>query len=319
MNVQRALKLIPPHKVLNPQNFFHEAQILKAVEHPNIVRVEETGTMKDGRIYVAMEYLANGSLEDEAKGAYVPLTRAKRLIVDVLRGLQHAHEQGVIHRDIKSANILIGDRKEGKLSDFGLAVPVGIDLDALGIKDYNYVLHQAPEVRRPGDYSVSTDIYACAMTLYRLVNGDSILPSLPLGHARSLATQGKFPDRSAYRNFIPRPLKTVINKGLNPEPSKRFRSAEDMRHAIEQVTIEKNWTEKTMQDGMEWTCGWNNRCYEIIKRRKSDRTWDVIVRKGRTKKSLRKMSELCLENSTKAQADQHSRRVLQDFVLGRQA
>ena len=77
LNADRALKLIPPNKVLNPRNFFHEAQVLKAVEHSNIVRVEETGTLRDGRIYVAMEYLANGSLDDEAKGSYVPLTRAK--------------------------------------------------------------------------------------------------------------------------------------------------------------------------------------------------------------------------------------------------
>jgi len=68
LNAERALKLIPPSKVLNPTNIFHEAQILKEAEHPNVVRVEETGTLGDGRIYVAMEYLPKGSLEDEAKG-----------------------------------------------------------------------------------------------------------------------------------------------------------------------------------------------------------------------------------------------------------
>ena len=79
LNAECALKLIPPTKVLNPQNFFQEAQVLKAVEHPNIVRVHETGTLSDGRLYVAMEYLPKGSLEDEAKGVYLPLTRVKRL------------------------------------------------------------------------------------------------------------------------------------------------------------------------------------------------------------------------------------------------
>ncbi len=57
LNAERALKLILPTKVPNPANFFHEAQVLKAAEHPNLVKVEDTGTMADGRIYVAMEYL----------------------------------------------------------------------------------------------------------------------------------------------------------------------------------------------------------------------------------------------------------------------
>ena len=125
-----------------------------------------------------MEYLANGSLDDEAKGAYLPLTRAKRLIVDVLRGLEHAHHQGILHRDIKPANILIGNYKEGKLSDFGLAFPIGVDPAKLAIREYAYVLHQAPEINRVADYSVASDIYACGMTLYRMINGDSILKNI---------------------------------------------------------------------------------------------------------------------------------------------
>ena len=77
LNAVFALKLIPPEKVINPSNFYQEAQILKAAEHNNIVKVFEAGEMEDGKIYVKMEYLQNGSLEDEASGAYVAVTRAK--------------------------------------------------------------------------------------------------------------------------------------------------------------------------------------------------------------------------------------------------
>jgi len=65
LQCERAVKLIPPDKVINQKNFYQEAQVLKAAEHPNIVTVFETGEMDDGRIYVAMEYLENGSLEDD--------------------------------------------------------------------------------------------------------------------------------------------------------------------------------------------------------------------------------------------------------------
>ena len=273
--------------------------------------------MRDGRLYVAMEYLPNGSLEDEAKGTYVLLTRAKRLIIDVLRGLEHAHAQGIIHRDVKPANVLIGERGEGKLSDFGLAIPIGFDMKALGMKDYAYTLHLAPEIRRPQDYSILSDIDACGMTLYRLVNGDSVLPALAPELAHEQALRGKFPDRSLCREFVPRPLRSVINKALNVDPRRRFQSAADMRHAVEQITVEKNWSEKTLQDGIEWTCGWNRRCYEVSRRKTSHDQWQVVVRKGPTRKALRRLSQLCLTDVTKAKAEQHTRRVLQDLVLGR--
>lgn len=317
LDADRALKIIPPDKLPNPTNFFQESQVLQAVSHPNVVRVHEAGTMASGRIYVAMEYLKRGSLEDEAKGTYVPLTRAKRLVIDVLRGLEHAHSQGVIHRDIKPANILIGENNEGKLSDFGLAIPPGVDLKSLGVKDYAYTLHLAPEVNGPSDYGVATDIYACGITLYRLVNGDSILPQISPQEARQLAIQGKFPDRAGYRSFVPRPLRLVINRSINLDPAKRYPSASSMRHALEAVKIEKNWSERTRQDGLEWTCGWNRRCYEISCLKDGSGKWAVTVRKGPSKKQLRRVNALSQSGLSKAKAEQHARRVLQDFVMGK--
>jgi hypothetical protein len=90
-----------------------------------------------------------------------------------------------------------------------------------------------------------------------------------------------------------------------------------MRHAVEQVTMEKNWLEKTVLDEVEWTCGWNRKCYEVVRRARPDRSWDVVVRRRRTRKSLRRISELCVDETTKGKAEEHCRRVLQDFVLGR--
>ncbi|MBK7653191.1 MAG: protein kinase [Flammeovirgaceae bacterium] len=98
----------------------------------------------------------------------------------------------MVHRDIKPANILIGDAKEGKLSDFGLALPNIDKLDTSTIKQYQYFLHLAPEVQRVGDYTTLSDIYSCGVTLYRLVNGDSRLPSLPVSDLRELSRRGKF-------------------------------------------------------------------------------------------------------------------------------
>lgn len=317
LGVERALKLIPPAKVLNPTNFFHEAQILKAVEHPNIVRVEETGELDDKRIYVAMEYLPKGSLEDESKGSYLPLTRAKRLMIDVLRGLEHAHSQGVLHRDIKPANILIGRTLEGKLSDFGLAVTVGTDLKALGIKEYNYIAHMAPELYDGKPNSIATDVYGCGVTLYRVVNGDAFFVPPPPSELPDRVCGGEFPDRNAYRDFVPLTLRRMINKALAVKPRERYASAAEMRRALEGIPIEKNWTERKLVNGYEWRCGWDKRCYEVQCVKGSDRRWNVLVRKGTSRFTLRRVTALCRDGLTEDTARKRAGRVLQDFVLGK--
>lgn len=164
LGVQYAVKLIPPDRIANPKNFFQEAQTLKAVEHANVVRIFDTGTLDDGRIYVSMEYLRRGSLEDEASGAYVSMVRAKRVMVDALRGLEHAHSRNILHRDIKPANILVGDNREGKLSDFGLALAGGVSPASIGMKAYMYTLHAAPETLAGGGSTVQSEIYAAVVS-----------------------------------------------------------------------------------------------------------------------------------------------------------
>ncbi|MBK7653190.1 MAG: hypothetical protein IPJ20_24105 [Flammeovirgaceae bacterium] len=82
-----ALKCIPPENVINPGNFYQEAQAIKIAEHPNIIHVSETGALMTVGFTSRWNILKNGSLEDEAKGAYVALTRAKKLMIDVLGDL----------------------------------------------------------------------------------------------------------------------------------------------------------------------------------------------------------------------------------------
>lgn len=316
LNCDFALKCIPPESVINPTNFFQEAQVIKAAEHANIIDVTEAGLLDDRRIYVKMEYLANGSLEDEAKGAYVAITRAKKVMIDVLRGLEHAHNKDIIHRDIKPANILIGNAKEGKLSDFGLALPDISKFDTSSIKQYQYFLHLAPEVKKISDYTKLSDIYSCGVTLYRLVNGDSYLPSLSFEELRKQTRAGKFPDRTSYRDFIPLQLRKVINKALSVNPSDRFQSAEKMRHALEQVSLKINWTENVISNGYRWRTSHGNTVIQLLTTKSSDDLYSIELKKGPTKESLRKVNRLCSSSLTKKEADKRTKKILQDFVTG---
>ncbi len=315
-----ALKCIPADKIINQGNFFQEAQLLQAVQHPNIVKILGTGTLEDGRVYVCMERLKKRSLEDEARGGYVHLTRAKRIMVDVLRGLEHAHSKGIIHRDIKPGNILIGDNLEGKLSDFGLALTNIDSLDLSVIKQhYGYIIHLAPEVDSIKDYSILSDIYACGVTLYRLVNGDILLPdisNLPSEGIRALVKKGKFPKRDLYRDFIPRPMKSLINKAMDISPSRRFQSADEMRHALEQVKTYINWFEQRLPNGMKWFCG-QEKCYEVERIDTGHDVCRITVRRGIEKSNLRRVSDLCFNKLKKEVGERKTKKILQNFVTGR--
>lgn len=319
LKARRALKLIQPDKIINQDNFFQEAQILKAAEHPNVVKVFETGKLRDGGIYISMEYLKKGSLEDESSGGYVQLTKAKKIMIDILRGLEHLHSKNIIHRDIKPSNILIGGALEGKLSDFGLSLPDFSKISVSSLKDHHYYLHLAPEVNKIHDYTHLSDIYSCGVTLYRLVNGDSYLPHVPLAEVRISTKQGTYPNRKKYRDFVPPSLKKIINKAMNINPKLRYTSATEMRHALEQLNICMNWNEKILPNGMRWSTGHGNICYELLRIRDKRKMWKIEVRKGRSKKQLRHIRKFCSKNLSKIDAERKSKKLLQDFVTGKES
>jgi serine/threonine protein kinase len=285
--------------------------ILQAAQHRNVVRIFGTGEWDGESIYIAMEYLPKGSLEDEAKGAYVDLTRARRLMIDVLRGLEHLHGNGILHRDLKPGNVLIDNGNNAQISDFGLAVPADADFSESPLAQYNYVLHRDPRVIAGKDYDVQSDIYAAGVTFYRLANGDQYLGNIDGQDLDEDILAGVFPDRTKYRPFVPRQLRTVINRAMQPKASKRYRSATDFRRAIEAIPIQMNWKERLRLDGIEWRGTSAGRFATVRLQRGS-----VVVRKGASKDTLRRCNALCVD-SEPHQAEKHARRILQDFVLGR--
>lgn len=306
-----ALKCIPPDKIINSTNLHQEAQTLKASEHANIVKVIETGTLSDGRVYVSMEYLSRGSVEDEASGALLGLPRAKQLMIDVLRGLAHAHSQGIVHRDVKPANIMVGNSGEGKLSDFGLAVFDIASIDAGQFRQYQYRLHLAPEVRKMKDYTPLSDVYACGVTLYRLVNGDTYLPSIDLGEATRRARRGEFPPRDRYRYFVPTSARKLINKAISVDPGSRFQSADEMRHALEQQSLLVAWTEREIHGGTMWEGdSGEEKKFSLLLIQGSDSKWRIEYKVGRAG-NLRRRTADCYEGLKKAEAHQLARRILQ--------
>lgn len=119
-----AIKILPPQLSLETefvQRFYREARSAANLKHPNIVTIHDVGE-ENGTYYFAMEYLEGGSLEERIeKGGAFPLEEAESVITQIAGALDYAHNNGIIHRDIKPGNIIIDGEGRAVITDFGIA------------------------------------------------------------------------------------------------------------------------------------------------------------------------------------------------------
>ncbi len=153
--------------------FRSEAEVIARLQHPNIVQIHEIGE-HDGRPYLALEYVAGGTLERGLAGTPLPVDRAVRLVETLARAVQHAHERGVVHRDLKPSNVLLTAEGEPKITDFGLAkLLVGDSRQTESGALVGTPSYMAPEQVEgaPAVIGPVTDIYALGAILYELLTG----------------------------------------------------------------------------------------------------------------------------------------------------
>ena len=232
---------------------FAEAQMMLDAEHDNVVRVYSADT-ESGVPVIRMEYLPAGSVADRYQGQPAPVGDALHILEEACRGVEALHARGVLHRDLKPANLLIGEGNRIKVSDFGLACEV---VNLAGAPPWGYTEHLPPEALA-GSGAIDTpggDVYALGVTLYRLLNGDKMMRVLatPTADIPGLITAGKYPDRTKWQPHIHDRLRRVARKALHCDPSRRYQSASELRHALEGVRPEMSWVPVTISGpGMAW-------------------------------------------------------------------
>lgn len=219
------------------KKFLHESEALSRIDHPNIVKVYDRGSLADGRRFIVMEYVPGTTLREEIKAGPLPLGRAARILEQMGRALHAAHGAGVFHRDLKPENVMIREMGEGeidvKVIDFGIAKvtdPVSTKVTLENV--YAGTLHyMAPEQMEDAPCTSAVDVYAMGVIAYEMLTGERPfqLSTSNLALAfRQLTDQQKSGVRRSPRELrleIPSAVEAVILRSLRYNPGERYQSA----------------------------------------------------------------------------------------------
>ncbi len=216
------------------ERFRREALSVADLSHPNILHVYDAG-FADGVYYIVMAFVDGGSLKEMILRGPVDMDYALSIAAQVADALQHAHQRGLVHRDVKPNNILISRDGRPLLTDFGIAKAVhestGLTRTGTSIGTPEYM---APEQIQGQKVDARTDIYALGIVLYEMLTGwTPFSTTTPVATLYKQVNEPPPPLRQANIN-IPAWLESVVLKALEKSPQDRFQQASDFAESLRQ-------------------------------------------------------------------------------------
>jgi serine/threonine-protein kinase len=249
-----AIKVLHPHLAGDDgfrTRFRREAVAAARLAHPHIVTTYDTG--RDAEVaYIVMELVDGTTLARLLKSSGpLPVAKAVDVAAQVADALACAHAHGVVHRDVKPANILLREDGHVKVADFGIAkAGAGNDLTRTGVV-MGTAKYLSPEQVSGSPADAGSDIYALGIVLYEMLCGSPPFvgdTELSTAVARLTAAPGSLRDR---REDIPRSLEAVVLRSLARDPAARFQSAEEMRSSL--LAVDSDNDEETPPAGLTLT------------------------------------------------------------------
>ena len=249
LDAEIVIKKIAKSALDSVGEFFEESRILYLTSHPNVVPVHYACQDAD-HIYIAMPYYRRGSLNALLNSRHLTVREIVVLGCQIASGLHNIHSKGLVHFDIKPDNVLLSDRGEAHISDFGLAKRVS--RAGTAGQDRFYFKMRAPEAYDTSQYTPAFDVYQFGLTLYRMCNGNGVFERQFVTYGATPGAfdrdrfkfdvrNGRFPDRSKFEEHIPERLRRVIRKCLEPNPSERYQAAIEAANELALVEDRLDW------------------------------------------------------------------------------
>src|SRR5574341_358470 len=244
-NLERAVavKVLHPHLLEDPsfaERFRREAKSVAALHHPNIIQVIDFDTQGD-YLFMVMEFVEGGhTLKKRLReladlGQRIPLPQTLGLVAQIADALDYAHRQGMIHRDVKPANILLPTLERPLLSDFGIARIVGargLTADGMTIGTPTYM---SPEQSRAEPATERRDIYALGVVLFEMITGQPPYEGTPYDILKAHQHEPT-PSPRRLAPMLPDEVEQIVLTCLAKDPAERYQRAGDLRDALRKAS-----------------------------------------------------------------------------------
>ncbi|MBN1939747.1 MAG: protein kinase, partial [Candidatus Aminicenantes bacterium] len=232
-----ALKFVRPERSRGHREnarFQREAEAAASLNHPHIATIHEIGEA-DGRLFISMEFVDGPNLRDLLRSGPLDPAQGLTLAVQLAGALQAAHDRGIIHRDIKTDNVMLTREGSAKVMDFGLARPEDGQSGTLTEGIVGTVPYMSPEQACGEPVDHRTDIWSLGVVLYEIFTGRH--PFRAAGDRAMLTAivTGMFEPLTAARPGLPLELERIVGRCLEKQPEKRYRKAADLRADLERL------------------------------------------------------------------------------------
>ena len=230
-----ALKFLPPEFTRDAdakRRFIREAQAASALDHPNIAVVHEIDESDDGRSFICMAYYEGQTLKKRIESGSHSVSEVNHIALQIVEGLQRAHEAGIVHCDIKPANIIVTERGEVKIVDFGIAKLVSQTRVAGAVSIGGTAAYMSPEQAQGLEVDQRSDLFSLGIVLYEMVTGKRPFQGEHEPAVLYAITNVDPPAPSTLQPKIPIELEQVILRLLEKDRAKRYQSAATVKRTL---------------------------------------------------------------------------------------